>query len=137
MNVAIVGATGFIGSKLLDEAVSRGHVVTAITRSPDKLPVDELIVAAPADINDVPALAGYFKGQDAVIHAYAPGRGVTPQENMDRQRAGTLSIILAMRAAGIKRILAVGGAGSLEIEISCSHPTLARGVRRRVRGLVA
>ena len=38
MKIAIVGATGFIGSKVRDEAVSRGHVVTAVTRSPDKLP---------------------------------------------------------------------------------------------------
>jgi uncharacterized protein len=115
VNVAIVGATGFIGSKVRDEAVSRGHVVTAITRSPDKLPKHELIIPAPADVNDVEALTGYFRGQDAVIHAYAPGRGVGAQESMEKQRAGTLSIIAALKAAGIKRILAVGGAGSLEI----------------------
>jgi uncharacterized protein len=115
MKVAIAGATGFIGSKLRDEAVNRGHIVTAITRSPHKLPQHERIVPAPADINDVPGLAGYFKGQDAVIHSYAPGRGTPPQANMDAQRAGTLSIIAAMRAAGVKRILAVGGAGSLEV----------------------
>src|SRR5438067_6856781 len=121
MKIALVGATAFIGSKLRDEAVSRGHIVTAITRSPDKLPHSERIIPAPADINDVPALARYFKGQDAVIHSYAPGRGVSPQENMDKQRAGTLSIIAAMRAAGIKRILAVGGAGSLEIAPGLAH----------------
>jgi putative NADH-flavin reductase len=115
MKVAIVGATGFIGSKVLDEAVSRGHVVTAITRSPDKLAKHERIIPAPADVNDVAALAGYFRGQDAVIHAYAPGRGVGAQESMEKQRAGTLSIIAALKAAGVKRILAVGGAGSLEI----------------------
>jgi uncharacterized protein len=115
MRVAIVGATGFIGSKVRDEAVSRGHVVTAITRSPDKLPKHERIISAAADVNDVAALAGHFRGQDAVIHAYAPGRGLSAQESMEKQRAGTLSIIAALKAAGIKRILAVGGAGSLEI----------------------
>jgi uncharacterized protein len=76
MKIAIVGATGFIGSKLLDEAVSRGHIVTAITRSPDKLPKNDHIIPAPADVNDVPALTGYFRRQDAVIHSYAPGRGL-------------------------------------------------------------
>jgi hypothetical protein len=115
MKIALVGATGFIGSKLLAEAVGRGHVVTAVTRSPEKLPQDDRIIPAQADVNDVPALTGYFKGQDAVIHSYAPGRGTPPQENKDKQRAGTLSIIAAMKAAGVKRILAVGGAGSLEV----------------------
>jgi putative NADH-flavin reductase len=115
MKIAIVGATGFIGLKLRDEAVSRGHVVTAVTRSPEKLPKHDRIIPAPADVNDVPVLAGYFRGQEAVIHSYAPGRGLGAEESKEKQRAGTLSIIAAVKAAGIKRLLAVGGAGSLEI----------------------
>ena len=122
MKIAIVGATGFIGSKVRDEAVSRGHIVTAITRSPDKLPKQDRIIPAAADVNDVAALAGYFfAGQDAVIHACAPGRGLGAQESMEKQRAGTLSIIAALKAAGIKRILAVGGAGSLEVAPGVAH----------------
>jgi len=115
MKIAIVGATGFIGSKLRDEAVSRGHVVTAVTRSPDKLPQNDRIIPAPGDVNDVPLLTRYFRWQDAVIHSYAPGRGIGAQESMEKQRAGTLSIIAATKAAGVKRLLAVGGAGSLEV----------------------
>jgi putative NADH-flavin reductase len=121
MKTAIVGATGFIGSKLRDEAVSRGHVVTAITRSIDKLPQNDRIIPALADVNDIPTLTGYFRGQDAVIHSYAPGRGTEPQANKDKQRAGTLSIIAAMKAAGVNRILAVGGAGSLEVSPGVAH----------------
>jgi putative NADH-flavin reductase len=121
MKIAIVGATGFIGSKLRDEAVSRGHVVTAVTRSPDKLPKSDRIIPAPGDVNDVPLLTRYFRGQDAVIHAYAPGRGIGAQESMEKQRAGTLSIIAAAKAAGVKRLLAVGGAGSLEVAPGVAH----------------
>jgi putative NADH-flavin reductase len=121
MKIAIVGATGFIGSKLRDEAVSRGHVVTAVTRSPDKLPKNDRIIAAPGDVNDVPLLTRYLRGQEAVIHSYAPGRGLDAQESMDKQRAGTLSIIAATKAAGVKRLLAVGGAGSLEIRPGVAH----------------
>jgi putative NADH-flavin reductase len=121
MKIVIVGATGFIGSKLLAEAVSRGHVVTAITRSPDKLPKDDRIIPVPADVNDVPALTRYFRGQDVVIHSYAPGRGLGAEESMEKQRAGTLSIIAAVKAAGIKRLLAVGGAGSLEVRPGVAH----------------
>ncbi|HEX4136867.1 MAG TPA: NAD(P)-dependent oxidoreductase [Bryobacteraceae bacterium] len=121
MKIAIVGATGFIGSKVRDEAVSRGHIVTAITRSPDKLPKNDRIIPAPGDVNDVPLLTRYFQGQEAVIHAYAPGRGIDPVESKEKQRAGTLSIIAATKAAGIKRLLAVGGAGSLEIRPGVAH----------------
>ena len=121
MKIAIVGATGFIGSKLRDEAVSRGHVVTAVTRSPDKLPKDDRIIPAPADVSDVPALTGYFSGQNAVIHSYAPGGGLGAEESKEKQRAGTLSIIAAAKAAGIKRLLAVGGAGSLEVRPGVAH----------------
>jgi uncharacterized protein len=121
MKVAIIGATGFIGSKLTEEAMNRGHVVTAITRSPEKLPQHEHIIPAKADVNDFPALTRLLQGQDAVIHAYAPGRGLEPQENKDKQRAGTLSIIAATKAAGVKRLLAVGGAGSLEVRPGVAH----------------
>ena len=121
MKIAIVGATGFIGSKLRDEAVSRGHIVTAITRSPDKLPQSDRIIPAPGDVNDVPLLTRYLRGQDAVIHSYAPGRGLDAQESKDKQRAGTLSIIAATKAAGVRRLLAVGGAGSLEIAPGVAH----------------
>jgi putative NADH-flavin reductase len=121
MKIAIVGATGFIGSKLLAEAISRGHVVTAVTRSPQKLPKDDSIIPAPADVNDIPALTGFFRGQDAVIHSYAPGRGIAADESKEKQRAGTLSIIAATKAAGVKRLLAVGGAGSLEVAPGVAH----------------
>jgi len=121
MKIAIVGATGFIGSKVRDEAVSRGHVVTAVTRSPDKLPRNDRIITAPGDVNDVPLLTRYLRGQDAVIHAYAPGRGIGAEESMEKQRAGTLSIIAAAKAAGVKRLLAVGGAGSLEVAPGVAH----------------
>lgn len=121
MKIAIVGATGFIGSKLRDEAVNRGHIVTAVTRSPEKLPKNDRVIPAPADVNDTPALTRYFRGQDAVIHSYAPGRGISAEESKEKQRAGTLSIIAAVKAAGIKRLLAVGGAGSLEVAPGVAH----------------
>jgi uncharacterized protein len=121
MKVAIIGATGFIGSKILEEAVNRGHVVTAITRSPDKLPQSSRVIPVPADVYDVSSLTRYLRGQDAVIHAFAPGRKLSPEEMMDRQRAGTLAIIAATKAAGMKRLLAVGGAGSLEVRPGVAH----------------
>lgn len=113
MKVALVGATGFVGSKVLLEAVSRGHAVTAIARNPERLPRLAGMEAVATDINNVLALKEAFRGKDAVIHAYAPPRSATIEQRIDQQARGTASIIAAMKAAGVARILAVGGAGSL------------------------
>jgi len=115
MKIAIVGATGYVGSRLLAEATARGHEVTAIARHPEKLPTGPLIRPAAADVTDVDALAAYFRGARAVIHAYAPPKTGSVREKMDRQRAGTKAILAAMKKAGVGRILAVGGAGTLEV----------------------
>jgi len=115
MKVAIVGATGFVGSKVLAEALSRGHAVTAIVRSPEKLPKDDRIKVVQADVNDSTALAAAFRGQDAVIHSYAPPRQDSIEARIAQQTRATTSIIAALKSAGVKRVIAVGGAGTSEI----------------------
>lgn len=115
MKIAIVGATGFVGGKLVREALDRAHDVTAITRSPTKLPKENRLRTVSSDVNDVPALTEAFKGQDAVIHAYAPSRSESMDARIKQQTQGTKSIIAALRAARVKRLLAVGGAGTSEI----------------------
>ncbi len=145
MKIALVGATGFVGSKILAEAVNRGHSVTAICRHPENAMRHERVRAVQADVGHTAALAGAFRGHDAVIHSYTPppdpearafyasvqqsGGGMDAlmkyvprdpaahearvQERIREQTDGTRSIIAAAHAAGVKRILAVGGAGTL------------------------
>jgi putative NADH-flavin reductase len=115
MDVAIVGATGFVGSKLVDEAVRRGHKVTAITRSIQKLPSHPNIDPVEADVNDINNLVSHFRGKDAVIHAYAPARELGVAEKIAQQEKATHTILMALKASGVKRLLAVGGAGSLYV----------------------
>ena len=115
MNIAIVGATGFVGSKLLNEAVNRGHKVVAITRSPQKLPTGPNIEPVKADVNDLNTLVDHFKGRDAVIHCYAPARELSVAERIEQQRRATETILTALKAADVNRLLAVGGAGSLYV----------------------
>src|SRR5437016_14033431 len=74
MRVALIGATGFIGSKILAEAVDRGHDVTALCRHPENVGKHERVRAVRVDVTDTAALAREFKGHDAVIHSYAPAR---------------------------------------------------------------
>jgi uncharacterized protein len=113
MKVALLGATGFVGSALLDEALLRGHEVTAIARQPEKLEPRDRLVPVAGDVYDTASLAALIHGHDAVISAFNPG-WKNPHLFEDQVR-GTASIIAAMKKAGIKRVLWVGGAGGQEV----------------------
>lgn len=103
MNVALIGASGNIGSKVLAELIARGHSVTAIARNTDKISASPKVKPVAADANYVDALAAILKGHDAVISAlpFAPGLS-------DK-------IVAAVKISGVKRYIMVGGAGSLEV----------------------
>jgi uncharacterized protein len=114
MKVALLGATGFVGSALLKEALDRGHIVTAIVRHPEKLEKRESLTAKAGDVYDTTSLATLIQGNDAIISAFNPG---WKNPNLyDDQVRGTASIIAAIKKAGIKRVLWVGGAGGLEVK---------------------
>lgn len=114
MKVALLGATGFVGSALLKEALDRGHVVTAIVRHPEKLEKREGLTAKAGDVYDTASLATLIRGNEAIISAFNPG---WKNPNLyDDQVRGTASIIAAIKKAGIKRVLWVGGAGGLEVK---------------------
>jgi putative NADH-flavin reductase len=114
MKIAIIGATGFVGSQVLNEALNRGHQVTAVVRRAERLPEHANLTAEQIDILDTDALAALLAGHEAVISAFNPNR-TEPGDVFERMAAGTKSIIAATKKAGIKRLLAVGGAGSLEV----------------------
>jgi putative NADH-flavin reductase len=114
MKIVIVGASGFVGSAILREALDRGHQVTAIVREPGKLkPAQELMIRI-ADVYDSAALAVLIAGHEALISAFNPG-WKNPNLYADQVR-GTTSILEAARSASLKRVLWVGGAGGLEIK---------------------
>lgn len=113
MRVAIIGASGNIGSFIRDEALARGHQVTAIIRHPEKITVrNPLLTVVKADIlkDKVDELV---KGHDAVISAYNPGW--SNPDIYNEQIKGAKAIISGIKRSGIKRLLVVGGAGSLEV----------------------
>lgn len=103
MKVALIGASGAAGSRILSELVRRGHTVLALARHPEKIPAGTGVTAQALDANQGDALAAVLKGQDAVISS-VKFKDSKPQVLID-----------AVRAAGIRRYLVVGGAGSLEI----------------------
>ena len=111
MRVALIGASGFVGSAVLQELIHRGHEVTAIVRHPSRVRSGEGVQAVAADVTDVAALAEILKGQDAVISAYNGG-WENPNIYADHL-AGSRSIQEAVQQSGVKRLIVVGGAGSL------------------------
>lgn len=113
MKVAIIGASGFIGSALRAESLARGHAVTALVTRPDRLAPEPRLTALKADVPDADALAGQLRGHDAVLSAFS---GHAQADVRDYYRQGIRSIVRAVQAAGVPRLLVVGGAGSLETE---------------------
>lgn len=73
MKIVILGATGFVGSALLNEALRRGHKVTAIVHHPEKLASQEGLVAKAGDVYDSASLSALIRGHDALISAFNPG----------------------------------------------------------------
>ena len=113
-NVVLIGATGFVGSAILNELLSRGHKVTAVVRHAAKLPKNDNLTAVEEDVANVDAIATIAKGKDAVISAYNPGWsnpqiGKITDENYPK-------IVEAVRKSGVQRLLIVGGAGSLFVK---------------------
>ena len=113
MKLALIGASGFVGAAVLQEALDRGHQVTGIVRNPTKLPQHPALNAVAGDAYNAEALAALLKGHDAVIHAFNPGWGTA--DIRERFIQGSQTIIAASKQAGVQRLLVVGGAGSLYV----------------------
>ena len=113
-NVMLIGATGFVGSAILNELVSRGHHVTAIVREAGKLPKSEQVEEVVADATDPSVVARLGRGKDAIISAYNPGW------SNPRQYEETLEnyprILGGAKQSGVARLLIVGGAGTLFVK---------------------
>ncbi len=114
MHIALYGATGHSGSRILTELLSRGHHVTAITRDPAKLASQPNLTIKQGDADSAADIAANIKGADAVVSAYAP-----PADNTDQILSVTRNFIEAIKQAAASgkapRFLYVGGAASLEV----------------------
>lgn len=114
MKIALIGATGFVGSAILKEALERGHEVTAIARHPEKLQPHAKLRPQKGDVYNSDEVARLVAGHDAVISAFNPGW--SNPDIYNQQVKGTQAIINGVKKAGVTRVLWVGGAGGLEIK---------------------
>lgn len=110
--IVLIGASGFIGSAILNEALNRGIQVTAAVRNPGNVKISNAnLTIVQADVSDAGKMAEIAKGADAVISAYNPG---WTNPNIYEDTLKTYPAILeGTKKAGVKRLLIVGGAGTL------------------------
>jgi putative NADH-flavin reductase len=112
MKVAIFGASGNIGQRIADEALRRGHSVTAVVRDPTKIPPRKNLSAMKGDVTVIEHVTAAASGQDAVISAVNfPGN----KDGVAMFSRATRSLLDGLKVAKVKRMLMVGGAGSLEV----------------------
>jgi len=135
MKIVIIGASGQIGAFIRDEALARGYEVTAIVRHPEKITGQNphLHVMRADILKD--RVDELVKGHDAVISAYNPG-WKNPNIYYD-QIEGYKAIISGVRKSGIKRLLVVGGAGTLEVAPGVRHMDRATFSEQVKKGVLA
>jgi putative NADH-flavin reductase len=108
----LIGASGFIGSAILKEAINRGHDVTAVCRNPEKITLkSNNLMLIKADVASAETVAVICNGFDTVISAYNPGW--TNPKIAEETLSGYTSILAGAKKAGVRRLLCVGGAGTL------------------------
>ena len=110
--IVLIGASGFVGSAILNEALNRGIQVTAVVRNPESIKISNAgLTLVEADVSDAGKVAEICKGADAVISAYNPGW--TNPNIYDETLKVYPQILSGVKQAGVKRLLIVGGAGTL------------------------
>lgn len=110
MKVAIIGATGFVGTAILNEIANRNHQITAIARTSQ---LNEQVNWSQTNIFDIDQLTTVLQGNDVIINAYNPG-WTNPNIYQDFI-AGSKAIQEAVKKSGVRRFITIGGAGSLYV----------------------
>ena len=115
MKIALVGATGSVGTRLISELMPRGHRVTAIARHPEKLHGQASVSPVSGDVQNENALAAVLAGHDVVIHSV-------------KFSTNASKIIAATKAAKVPRLLVVGAleVWKLAPDLLCEHPRRSR-----------
>jgi uncharacterized protein len=112
LRIVLFGAGGMVGTRIAKEALSRGHHVVAVQRNPGGLDLDgKHVMTVQGDATDARSVAGLAKGADAVVSAVSPrnppGAGTLPK--------AAKALLDGTRKAGVRRLVVVGGAGSLSV----------------------
>lgn len=115
MKIVLFGATGNVGSRIATEAIRRGHEVVGVVRDPGAVQSpDPRVTLVRGDATDASSVASVVRGADAVVSAISPrpnARGL-PAPSLP---ANARALMAGLRSAGVKRVLYVGGASTLQV----------------------
>lgn len=115
MEIVLFGATGNIGRRIAQEALARGHEVVGVVRDPTQVqPPDPRVRLVQGDATDSRSVARVVRGADAVVNAISP-RPNPRGRPAPKLAAAAHALVTGMKEAGVKRLVVVGGAGSLEV----------------------
>lgn len=135
--IVIIGATGYVGSAILKEALGRGHQVKAIVRDPSKLTlIYPHLKVVGGSVTDTDFLSRELAKSDAVISAFNPGW--SNPNIYEETLEGYGSILCAVRNSGVHRFLMVGGAGSLLVapgRLLMDEPDVPKKLLPGIRGM--
>ncbi len=109
MKIGVLGASGWIGSAVVREALARGHELTAIVHQRGRLEVPDGVQIVEAEATDPSSVVAAVIGLDAVVFAVSGKRAATPP-----QTEVAAALLDALPRAGVRRLIAVGSAGGLE-----------------------
>lgn len=124
MVIAVTGATGFLGQALLDAARDAEMGVRALTRKPQADWAGVTWIAG--DLSDRSALARMCLGAEAVIHVAGLVNTPDPADFAEANVVGTLNVIEAAQAAGVRRLIFVSSLSAREPELSAYGASKAR-----------
>lgn len=111
MKIVVFGAGGTLGSRITDEFVRRGHAVKVVTHSgSERPPARPHTVSVDAEVTNPTSVAEAIRGADAVVSAIGPG----PNQNAAVILGAARGLLEGLRRTGVRRLVVVGGAGSLE-----------------------
>jgi len=114
MKVTVLGASGMVGTPLVEELLDRGHEVTAVVRNPDRIAARDNLTVSRGDAFDPDSVRSSIQGADVLVTS------VTVRDDAQRDDAARTPVSLVRTAAEVAaaegvRYFAMGGAGSLEI----------------------
>jgi hypothetical protein len=111
--IALLGAAGRIGQEIREEALRRGHAVTALVRTPGRVADTTNVEEAVVDAYDAASIAAAVAGHDVFISAFSPDPGEPIEGKPQRLHQAHAAILAGVRSSGVTRAILVGGVGSL------------------------
>ncbi len=119
LEILVYGATGKVGTHVVDEALQRGHIVTAVSRDPSRIEKQHPnLTAARGDLLDADSITNLVAGMDVVIISVRGilGKEKRPEDALQRVAIEKVVEVLRDKDEGAVRVIHVGGAGTLEVE---------------------